>query len=234
MRLPELHFRQYSDEVISHQHDGQWQVVLSLSGQMELNMYRQHFLLNAGNGIVIPPSVKHAFSGQLGNQNYVLEMPATAQWALNEKMTQFSLTPSAIGLLNWLQNFPQAPEHNFAVARLLLAQLKPENKWIDALSQWIEVRLHLPISCEDIATAFCMSVSTLQRRIKAETQLTVMQFLLQKRMEAAASLLLSNNSIEQIALSVGYDSHSAFSQAFRKYYDQTPNEYRQRRDHLNK
>lgn len=234
MRLPELHFRQYSDEVISHQHDGQWQVVLSLSGQMELNMYRQHFLLNAGNGIVIPPSVKHAFSGQLGNQNYVLEMPATAQWALNEKMMQFSLTPSAIGLLNWLQNFPQAPEHNFAVARLLLAQLKPENKWIDALSQWIEVRLHLPISCEDIATAFCMSVSTLQRRIKAETQLTVMQFLLQKRMEAAASLLLSNNSIEQIALSVGYDSHSAFSQAFRKYHDQTPNEYRQRRDHLNK
>lgn len=230
MRLPELHFRQYSDEVISHQHDGQWQVVLSLSGQMEINMYRQHFLLNAGNGIVIPPSVNHAFSGQLGNQNYVLEMPATAQWALNEKMTQFSLTPSAIGLLNWLQNFPQAPEHNFAVARLLLAQLKPENKWIDALSQWIEVRLHLPISCEDIAMAFCMSVSTLQRRIKAETQLTVMQFLLQKRMEAAASLLLSNNSIEQIALSVGYDSHSAFSQAFRKFHHQTPNEYRQRRD----
>ncbi len=32
-----------------------------------------------------PPSVSHAFSGQLGNQNYVLEMPATAQWALNEK-----------------------------------------------------------------------------------------------------------------------------------------------------
>ncbi|MEX6223805.1 hypothetical protein AB6F55_02610 [Providencia hangzhouensis] len=30
MLLPELHFRQYSDEVISHQHDGQWQVVLSL------------------------------------------------------------------------------------------------------------------------------------------------------------------------------------------------------------
>ncbi len=44
--------------------------------------------------------------------------------------------------LNWLQNFPQAPEHNFAVARLLLAQLKPENKWIDELSQWVELRLH--------------------------------------------------------------------------------------------
>ncbi|BBV05916.1 helix-turn-helix domain-containing protein [Providencia hangzhouensis] len=232
MRLPELHFRQYSNDVISHQHDGQWQVVLSLSGQMEINMYRQHFLLNAGKGVVIPPSVSHAFSGQLGNQNYVLEMPATAQWALNEKMTQFTLTPAAIGLLNWLQNFPQAPEHNFAVARLLLAQLKPENKWIDELSQWVELRLHHPISCEDMATAFCMSVSTLQRKIKAETQLTAMQFLLQKRMEAAGRLLLSNKSIEQIALAVGYDSHSAFSHAFRQFYSKTPNEYRLQGSHL--
>ncbi|BBU98970.1 helix-turn-helix domain-containing protein [Providencia hangzhouensis] len=232
MRLPELHFRQYSNDVISHQHDGQWQVVLSLSGQMEINMYRQHFLLNAGKGVVIPPSVSHAFSGQLGNQNYVLEMPATAQWALNEKMTQFTLTPAAIGLLNWLQNFPQALEHNFTVARLLLAQLKPENKWIDELSQWVELRLHHPISCEDMATAFCMSVSTLQRKIKAETQLTAMQFLLQKRMEAAGRLLLSNKSIEQIALAVGYDSHSAFSHAFRQFYSKTPNEYRLQGSHL--
>ncbi|MEX9942087.1 cupin domain-containing protein, partial [Providencia rettgeri] len=65
MRLPELHFRQYSDEVISHHHDGQWQVVLSLSGQMEINMYRQHFLLNAGKGVVIPPSVSHALMNPL-------------------------------------------------------------------------------------------------------------------------------------------------------------------------
>ncbi|HEM7525350.1 TPA: helix-turn-helix domain-containing protein [Providencia rettgeri] len=226
MRLPELHFRQYSDEVISHQHDGQWQVVLSLSGQMEINMYRQHFLLNAGKGMVIPPSVNHAFSGQVGNQNYVLEMPATAQWALSEKMTEFTLTPAAVGFLNWLQSFPQAPEHNFTVARLLLAQLKPEKKWIDEVSQWVELRLHHPIRCEDMATAFCMSVSTLQRKIKAEAQLTAMQFLLQKRMEAAGSLLLTNTSIEQIALAVGYDSHSSFSHAFRQFYGKTPNEYR--------
>lgn len=226
LRLPELHFRQYSDEVISHQHDGQWQVVLSLSGQMEINMHRQHFQLDAGKGIVIPPSVSHAFSGQEGNKNYVLEMPATAQWALDEKMTQFALTPSAIGLLHWLQSFPQAPENNFAVARLLLAQLKPESQWIDTVSQWIETRLHLPISCEDMAFAFCMSVSTLQRKVKAETHLTVMQFIQQKRMEAAGSLLLTNSSIETIGLCVGYDSHSAFSHAFKKYYGKTPLEYR--------
>ncbi|HGN1704442.1 TPA: helix-turn-helix domain-containing protein [Providencia rettgeri] len=232
MRLPELHFRQYSDEVISHQHDGQWQVVLSLSGQMEINMHRQHFLLNAGKGMVIPPSVNHAFSGQVGNQNYVLEMPATAQWALSEKMTQFTLTPAAVGLLSWLRSFPQAPEHNFTVARLLLAQLKPENKWINEVSQWVELRLHHPISCEDMATAFCMSVSTLQRKIKAETQLTAMQFVLQKRMEAAGRLLLTNISIEQTALVVGYESHSAFSHAFRQFYGKTPNEYRVQCVHL--
>ncbi len=45
-------------------------------------------------------------------------------------------------------------------------------------------------------------------------------------MEAAGRLLLSNKSIEQIALAVGYDSHSAFSHAFRQFYSKTPNEYR--------
>ncbi|WP_244316447.1 helix-turn-helix transcriptional regulator [Providencia vermicola] len=71
-----------------------------------------------------------------------------------------------------------------------------------------------------------MSVSTLQRKIKVETQLTVMQFVLQQRMEAACRLLMGTLSIEQVALAVGYDSHSAFSQAFRQFYGKTPMEYR--------
>ncbi|EKT60335.1 AraC family transcriptional regulator [Providencia sneebia] len=226
MLLPELHYRQYSEDVISHQHDGHWQIVFALSGQMEINMHRQHFLLNGGHGVVIAPSVDHAFSGQSGNQNYVLEMPATSQWAIDEKMTSFSLTPAAMGLLSWLKQFPQPAEHHFTLARLLLAQLKPENHWLDVLTCWINARLHLPISCQDIANACCMSVSTLQRKIKAETQLTAMQFLLRKRMEAASHLLNGANSVEQIALAVGYESHSAFSQAFRQFYGKTPIEYR--------
>lgn len=226
MLLPELHYRQYSEDVISHQHDGQWQIVFALSGAMEINMHRQHFLLGAGNGVVIAPGVMHAFSGQLGNQNYVLEMPTTSQWNVDEKLTQFSLTPAAIGLLSWLQRFPQPPEQNFMLARLLLAQLKPENQWIDAVNQWVDARLHLPISCQDMANEFCMSVSTLQRKLKAETQLTAMQFILQKRMETASRLLMTMVSIEQVALSVGYESHSAFSQAFRLFYGKTPMEYR--------
>ncbi|MEY0302361.1 helix-turn-helix domain-containing protein, partial [Providencia manganoxydans] len=137
-----------------------------------------------------------------------------------------SLTPAAIGLLNWLQRFPQPPEQNFMLARLLLAQLKPESQWIDTVNQWVDARLHLPISCQDMANAFCMSVSTLQRKFKAETQLTAMQFILQKRMETASRLLMTMASIEQVALSVGYESHSAFSQAFRQFYGKTPMEYR--------
>lgn len=84
---------------------------LCVIGGMEINMHRQHFLLAAGNGVVIAPGVSHAFSGLSGNQNYVLEMPSTSPWALDDKATSFSLTPAAIGLLNWLQRFPQ-PSNN--------------------------------------------------------------------------------------------------------------------------
>ncbi|WBA57522.1 AraC family transcriptional regulator [Providencia sp. 21OH12SH02B-Prov] len=226
MLLPELHYRQYSEDVVSHQHDGQWQIVFALAGGMEINMHRQHFLLGVGNGVIIAPGVSHAFSGQTGNQNYVLEMPIASQWRFDEKTPYFSLTPAAMGLLNWLQNFPQPPEQNTVIAKLLLAQLKPQSQWIDSITQWVDARLHRPISCQDMANAFCMSVSTLQRKIKVETQLTVMQFVLQQRMEAACRLLMGTLSIEQVALAVGYDSHSAFSQAFRQFYGKTPMEYR--------
>ena len=52
------------------------------------------------------------------------------------------------------------------------------------------------------------------------------------RMEyAAARLLESDDSISEIAKSVGYESHSKFSAEFRKMYDVSPAAYRKAGKH---
>lgn len=81
----------------------------------------------------------------------------------------------------------------------------------------------MPLTASDIAGALNISISTLQRKVKAELGISIMQYVMQKRLAKSAELLkYTSSTIENIALAVGYDSHSAFSQAFRQYFHKTP------------
>lgn len=227
--LPQLHLRCYAQETASHQHDNLWQIIFGLSGSMEVNFNREDFLISSQNCLIIPPTIHHAFSGNIDNKNLILELPATSQWQLTEKGGQFTLSPATIGLLEWLHQYPQPPEQYSTITRLLLAQMEIQKNWRDNLDVWLANKLHTPLTTHDIALAFNTSASTLQRKIKAELGISVMQYVTQYRLSKAAELLkYTATNIESIALAVGYDSHSAFSQVFRQYYNKSPTEYRQR------
>lgn len=229
MLLPQLHLRCYAQETASHQHDNLWQIIFGLSGSMEVNFNREDFLISSQNCLIIPPAIHHAFSGNIDNKNLILELPATSQWQLTEKGGQFTLSPATIGLLEWLHQYPQPPEQYSTITRLLLAQMEIQKNWRDNLDAWLANKLHTPLTTHDIALAFNTSASTLQRKIKAELGISVMQYVTQYRLSKAAELLkYTATNIESIALAVGYDSHSAFSQVFRQYYNKSPTEYRQR------
>jgi two-component system response regulator YesN len=63
------------------------------------------------------------------------------------------------------------------------------------------------------------------------TGTTVMQYCIEKRIEAARLLLKENrHSIAEIGSIVGYEDHSAFSRAFRRYSGASPKEWRRAQD----
>ncbi|UOQ89165.1 helix-turn-helix transcriptional regulator [Agromyces endophyticus] len=92
-----------------------------------------------------------------------------------------------------------------------------------------EIDLHLSsqVSTTDLADRLGVSVSTLARRFKAATGMTVAAYTARQRAERAARLLATTTqNVRDIALFVGYDDANYFVKVFREAYGMTPTAYR--------
>jgi AraC-like DNA-binding protein len=83
---------------------------------------------------------------------------------------------------------------------------------------------------ERLARAVGLSRPVFARQFLRVLGLTPMRYLTQKRMRAAAALLLgSDASLAEVASHVGYRSEFAFNRAFKRHYRVPPGVYRQER-----
>lgn len=92
-----------------------------------------------------------------------------------------------------------------------------------------EIDLHLSqrVSTADLAERLGVSTSTLARRFKDATGMTIAEYVARQRAERAAKLLsTTTQSVSEIALFVGYDDANYFVKVFRSMYDMTPSAYR--------
>lgn len=93
--------------------------------------------------------------------------------------------------------------------------------------QFIENNLDKKMLLKDIAQEAYLSEFHFHRIFKLLTGETIKEFLLRLKIERAANKLKhSNDSIGQIAFENGYENHETFTRAFKKYFELTPQEYR--------
>jgi len=93
--------------------------------------------------------------------------------------------------------------------------------------QFIEARYLQPIKTRDVAEHVALSEYHFARLFKTAFEVTVHQFVLRLRLNEARYLLEGSDlSVTEIALEVGYNSLSAFINAFRKYFAMPPSDYR--------
>lgn len=89
----------------------------------------------------------------------------------------------------------------------------------------IRERLHHGWSLTDMAQILGISERTVSRQFTQQTGLSFAEWLRRLRLQHSLELLLSGQSVVDVALSVGYDSPSAFSTAFKQRIGLSPTQY---------
>jgi YesN/AraC family two-component response regulator len=99
---------------------------------------------------------------------------------------------------------------------------------------YIEANYHQGITLSNVAEAVGYSSAYLTNRVAKQTGETVNGWILKRRMMAARSLLKdTNQSVEQIALALGYQNAGHFSRQFRQYHGAPPKNWRKQQQFLN-
>lgn len=95
------------------------------------------------------------------------------------------------------------------------------------LENYIDTHLSLPLTSDVLCGALNVGKTKLYELCKSHFQLTPMQLVTRRRMEAAANLLTTTgDSIRVIAQTVGIADENYFTKVFRRWSGQTPSAYR--------
>lgn len=97
---------------------------------------------------------------------------------------------------------------------------------IDEILEYINRNLTADLSVEELGRRFYLSRSWLMHRFKAITGCPIHQYVLQKRLILAATLLREGESVGEAARSSGFADYSTFLRCFRKAYGVAPRDFR--------
>jgi AraC-like DNA-binding protein len=98
---------------------------------------------------------------------------------------------------------------------------------IDLAKDYIRKNISQPITLTDIATHLGMSTFHLSHVFSQESRFTLSSYIIQMRMERAATLLQDpSKRVADVAYETGFEDPNYFGKAFRKYFNQSPGEYR--------
>jgi AraC family transcriptional regulator len=94
--------------------------------------------------------------------------------------------------------------------------------------EFIELNYHQSIRLKEVAQAVGYSSAYLTDLVRRLTGKTVNNWIIERRIAQASTLLLeTNDSVDKIALKVGYQNLNHFYCQFRDYYQNTPRAWRE-------
>ncbi len=85
------------------------------------------------------------------------------------------------------------------------------------------------ITMDDLSSYLGYNKNYISTRIKNDTDMTVGQIIIEQKLKKAETLLTSSNkSVQEIAYLLGFESPSYFTMKFRRKYEMSPKQYRNR------
>jgi len=99
---------------------------------------------------------------------------------------------------------------------------------IEDVKRYIRENIDEPLDRETLASVAGFSIPHFHRVFRAHVGESAISYVRRVRMERAGrKLRMGAVDITQVALAAGYDSHAAFSKAFKQHFGLSPREFRQ-------
>ena len=226
-----LSLRHYGASPGSHSHD-HFQILLGLSGALELEVAGRGVRVVAGDGCVISPGDRHDFESSRGSVCLVLDTTHPA-WAQCAGRPGAAVPPAdALPLARYLasalkQGRPLATTHGPALlleawlgrsAQNTSPAVSSRRRSIDwpALQQWPAQRWHSDLSVADLAAQVHLSPSQFAARCREAHGMGAMAWLRDQRMAQARLLRDGGMAVAEVARRTGYRSPSALTAALRR------------------
>lgn len=242
VRTPNCFDRIYDQHCHTH-----FEVLFVLEGSIKLNVEGAHILLEKDTGIIIEPLKYHIVTGNntayhrliiffeqdfiplqirgrfLGNirDNYVFSSESLAQLFRKYSAVLEKGDPAYALLLDAILT-----ESIYALAmdERIHAE-SPDSKRTGKLKQiisFIDENMDREILLEDIAARMYMSQSAVCHLFKEEMNISLKQYILQKKMIYAKSLLSQGVSPGEAAAACGYKNYASFYKIFLKITGKSP------------
>ena len=99
---------------------------------------------------------------------------------------------------------------------------------IEGVMRYIRNHLHEPLDRETLAAVAGFSIPHVHRVFTAQVGESAISYIRRLRLERAGrKLRMGAVDITEVALAAGYDTHAAFSKAFKQQFGLSPREFRQ-------
>lgn len=233
-----IDLRSYHTESCSHAHDFA-QLVLPVSGSMEIEVGHYSGVVNDDFGMYIAPNEQHCFAGSQKNLFLVIDV-ATPNPLRDErsKSNTLNLTHSTKKFIQFTHHYLIHNERDFftdlSINQLLLYfaanSFSPEpDPVVIKAKLWIDAHFTTSVDIGSVAKHCHLSISQLQRRFKQAIGCSPAEYWRMNKLHHAKRLLSQKNcSIEAIAFEVGYENLPAFSRRFSQVFDESPSQWRRK------
>ncbi len=104
-----------------------------------------------------------------------------------------------------------------------------EQKFLRSIQEFVSANLHRTITLDDLAEVVCLSPSSLYKKMKEYADISPMEYVMKMRLGKAVELLRDDTlSVQDVAAAVGFNTHSFFSECFKREFGMTPRQWRAR------
>lgn len=217
------------------------QLALSVGGLVGLQLESGYWSIPALCAIWVPPGVPHTGVLGLDGRSVYFHVGPSQLEGFPDEVVRMMLNPMAVEMVLFAargldRRRPEASRRLLALATIEEVRLArrlpphfaplPRSPRLQAIAMEFASFEKAEWMMEDWAAFAGMSVRTLSRQVQAETGLTFRNWRLQHVLLVSLGQLARETSVEEAALTAGYQNTSAFISAFRQVFGMTPGEYR--------